>query len=194
MASFEAIRRMKAALAVTTLAAIVAMAPDASAIERQHHVGLDPTLALLKIDDKSTLSTGVGLGVHYTYGLTDQFNLMVDGNVAFVAGNQQPDEPSTPHTRPSQVDYLTAGVGYVLDIVQWVPYFGLAVGGYRLAGGTLDNAEVLPGAAVALGLDYQLSRSWAVGVGFRQHLLFTKLSTYPSYTTAFLRFEYVWGW
>ena len=27
----------------------------------------------------------------------------------------------------------------------------------------------------------------------RQHMLLTKLSTYPSYTTAVLRLEYMWG-
>jgi hypothetical protein len=34
----------------------------------------------------------------------------------------------------------------------------------------------------------------AVGAGVREHLMISKLSTYPTYTTIFLRAEYMWGW
>ena len=58
----------------------------------------------------------------------------------------------------------------------------------------MDSALFLPGASVGVGLDYQLNRQFAVGVAGRQHLMFTKLDTYPSYTTVLLRFEYMWGY
>ena len=45
-----------------------------------------------------------------------------------------------------------------------------------------------------LGLDYQLSRHWAIGAAGQQHFLLTDISTYPSYTTFMLRFEYMWGY
>lgn len=166
---------------------------EARAIERQHHVGLDPSLALLKVDDKSTMSVGLGLGLHYTYGMSDQFNFMAEVNVARVAADQQQDLPTSPHTRPADIAHASAGVGYVLDVLRFVPYFGILLGGYRLSGGTLDSALVLPGASLAVGLDYQINRHWAVGLGGRQALLFTKASTYPSYTTVMLRLEYMWG-
>jgi len=182
-------------LASFAVASMLCASPrEAQAVERQHHIGLDPSLAMLKVDDKSTVSVGAGLGLHYTYGINDQFNLMVEANVARVAANQQQDDATTPHTRPADVAHATAGVGYVLDVLQFVPYFGLLVGGYRLSGGTLDSALVLPGAELAVGLDYQLSRHWAIGLAGRQHLLFTKASTYPSYTTVMLRLEYMWGY
>ena len=138
-------------------AAIAVASTNAGAVENQHHIGLDPQLALLKIDDKSTLDVGAGLGVHWTYGLDDQINLMAEGSAAIVAANQKQDEPASPHTRPAEVDHLAFGV------------------------------------ELGAGLDYQLSRSWAVGVGIRQHMLLTKMSTYPSYTTGLLRLEYMWG-
>ena len=169
-------------------------AREAHAIERQHHIGLDPSLSLLKVDDKSTMSVGAGLGVHYTYGIDDQFNLMVEANVSRVAAHQQQDEPKSPHTRPADVTHASAGIGYVIDVLRFVPYLGVLLGGYRLSGGTMDHALLLPGAALAVGLDYQLSRQWAVGASGRQHFLFTKLSTYPSYTTVMLRLEYMWGY
>jgi len=166
---------------------------EARAVERQHHIGLDPSLSMLKVDDKSTLSVGAGVGVHYTYGISDQFNLMVELNASRVAANQEQDFPDSPRTRPANVAHGLAGVGYVIDVLRWVPYFGVLVGGYHLSGGTLDSAVVAFGAAAQLGLDYQLSRSWAVGVAGQQHFLLTKLSDYPSYTTLLLRLEYMWG-
>jgi hypothetical protein len=166
---------------------------EAHAIERQHHLGLDPSLSILKVDDKSTVSTGFGVGAHYTYGISDQFNFMVELNASRVAADQQQDHPDSPRTRPANVAHVLAGVGYVLDVLRWVPYFGVLVGGYHLSGGTLDSPVVALGAAVQLGLDYQLSRHWALGVAGQQHFLVTRMSDYPSYTTVMLRFEYMWG-
>ena len=182
-------------LAALVLGAALCASPrEALAIERQHHFGLDPTLALLKVDDKSSMSPAVGLGAHYTYGLNDQFNFMAELNASFMIQGEKLDEPTTPRTRPTQIAHALAGVGYVIDILQWVPYFGVLVGGYRLGGGTLDDPLVVLGGAVQLGLDYQLSRQWAIGGALQQHFLVTKMSDYPSYTTMMLRFEYMWGY
>ncbi len=181
-------------VSIAMVAALCASPREARAIERQHHFGLDPTLALLKVDDKSGMSTALGMGAHYTYGLNDQFNFMAELNASFMLEGEKLESPTTPHTRPTQIGHALAGVGYVLDILRWVPYFGVLVGGYRLAGGTLDNQLFVAGAAVQVGLDYQLSRQWAVGAAGQQHFLVTKMSDYPSYTTIMLRFEYMWGY
>ena len=181
------------ALSLAAFCSALAAPTAAQALERQHHLGLDPSLSILKVDDKSTVSVGAGLGLHYTYGINDQLNFMAEMNVSRVAADQQQDDATSPHTRPADLAYASAGVGYVIDVLQFVPYFGLLFGGYRLSGGTLDNTLYLPGLELALGLDYQLSRSWAIGIAGRQHLMFTKLSTYPTYTNVVLRFEYMWG-
>lgn len=186
-------RRRARALAAGVALAALAGAGEARAVERQHKIGAGPALAILLVDDKSTASIGGGGGLHYSYGLTDQFLLMVEGSSAVVAANQEQDTPETPRTRPARVDHAAAGVGYVLDILRWVPYFGVLAGGYYLSGGTLPDSLFLPGVELAVGLDYQLSRSWAVGVAGREHLMVTKLSTYPSYTTVLMRLEYMWG-
>ena len=70
---------------VAVVCALSASAREAHAIERQHHLGLDPSLSMLKVDDKSSISTGAGLGAHYTYGISDQFNFMAELNGAIVA-------------------------------------------------------------------------------------------------------------
>jgi opacity protein-like surface antigen len=185
---------MRHALAATVACCVIVAAPrEAAAIERQHHLGLDPSLAMLKVGDKSSVSAGVGIGAHYTYGINDQFNFMAEVNGSRVAADQEQDTPTTPHTRPADIGYASAAVGYVIDILRWVPYIGLLAGGYRLSGGTLEKALLLPGLELAVGLDYQLSRHWAVGLAGRQHLMFTEASTYPSYTNVLLRLEYMWG-
>jgi hypothetical protein len=173
--------------------ALVAIAPRARAVEREHHLGIEAGTSMLVIADKSTPDVGAGLGAHWTYGLSDAFNLVVDGSWSLVAIGEKAIDASTPATRPASVASLDAGAAYVFDVLRWVPWVSLEVGGYALNGGTISGVKFLPGAALALGVDYRISRSWAVGVSVRQHA-FLDLSTYPSYTQTFGRFEYTWGW
>ncbi len=51
----------------------------------------------------------------------------------------------------------------------------------------------MPDAAIAFGFDYRFDRTWAAGVAVRQYF-FTDPGTYPSYTQAFARVQYLWGW
>lgn len=170
------------------------VAGEAHAIERQHHIGLGPALGILSIDGKSTLSVGAGAAVHYAYGLTDQWNLSIEGSSVIVAADQQQDFPTSPRNRPAGVDHAAVGIGYVIDILRWVPYINAHGGLYRLSGGTLDQALYLPGFSVGVGLDYQLNRRFAVGIAGREHLMLTKLDTYASYLTGIVRLEYMWGY
>lgn len=178
------------------LAALVALLVprDAAAIEQQHHIGIAPALGVLSIDDKSTSSTGLGGALHYAYGLSDQWNLTLGASSIVVAADQKQDFPTSPRTRPSTVHQAAVGASYVIDILRWVPWIGIDGGVCVLAGGTLDRSIVVPELSVGLGLDYQLSRTFAVGLAGREHLLISKLDTYPSYLTAMLRFEVMWGY
>ena len=184
---------MKGALAAGGAIALLLVAGSAGALEHQHHLGLDPSLSMLKVDDKSSMSVGGGLGAHYTYDVDDQFLFLAEVNYSRVAADQQQDFPESPHTRPADVAYAMTGVGYVIDVMRFVPYLGALIGGYRLSGGTLDGPLIIPGAEAAVGLDYQITPHFTAGVGGRQHFLLTRLSTYPTYTTVLLRVEYVWG-
>jgi hypothetical protein len=180
---------VKSAATAITVAG-VALASRAAAVEREHHLGIDAGGSVLVMRDKTDV--GGGVGGHWAYGLSDAFNLMAEGAWSLVALGET--GASTPKTRPASVVSAGVGVGYVLDVLQWVPYAGLLVGGFALTGGTIDGARVLPGATIALGLDYRFARSWAAGFAFRQHMLVTEMATYPSFTHLFARFEYTWGW
>jgi hypothetical protein len=178
-----------AAAAFVALGSMVAL--PARAIEREHHLGLDAGGSLLVVNDKSTPDLGGGFGAHWTYGLNDAFNLMAEGAWSLVALHESTE--GAPRTRPSWVANADVGLGYVFDVLRWVPYGGVLVGGYALSGGSIDRVKMLAGASLALGLDYRFSRSVAAGVAFRQHML-TEPSTYPSFTQVFARVEYTWGW
>jgi hypothetical protein len=182
------------ALAVAAgVVASAALEGRASAVEREQQIGVDLGGAMLTIKDKSTVDVGGALGMHYTYGLSDAFNFVAEGGWSLVALDQKLDNPNTPHTRPASIFNADVGLAYVLDVLQWVPWGGLLVGGYALTGGTIDAVKWLPGAELAIGLDYRFDRSWAAGVTARETFL-SQMSTYPTFTQAFGRIEYTWGW
>jgi hypothetical protein len=186
---------MKRGLALALGVACVVLAVPARAVEREHALGLDAGGAIFVVNDKSSPDIGGSFGLHYTYGLSDAFNLVADAGWSLVALNETLTDPTTtPRTRPTNVTNANVGVAYVLDVLQWVPWGALEIGGYALQGGTIEGVKALPGAAVAVGLDYRLDRSWAIGVEAREHLLFTEMSTYPSFLQGLVRFQYVWGW
>jgi hypothetical protein len=185
---------MRRPVAVLAGIAALACAPGAGAVEREHHVGVDAGYSMLVIGDKSTPDVGAGVGVHWTYGLSDAFNLIADASWSLVAIGEKAVDQNTPRTRPASVTTANAGVAYVLDVLQWVPWVGVLAGGYAFTGGTIHGTTVLPGGAIALGLDYRLSRSWVVGASGRQHAFPFDSSKYPSFTQVFARVEYTWGW
>ncbi len=183
------------ALVTTSLAVLaLAFAPRAAAFERQHHLGVDAGLTLLSAGDAPHVGLSGGGGAHYTYGLSDAFNFVAEAQLTIEPWGSVVHDPKTPHTLPGSLFGAGAGVVYVLDVLRWVPYGGALVGASALGGGNLNHTLLLPDAQLALGLDYAITRQWVVGAAYRQHFFATKMDTYPSYATLFLRAEYVWGW
>jgi hypothetical protein len=164
----------------------------AGAVEREHHVGVDLGATLLSVNDKGSVDLGPSAGAHWTYGLTDAFNLMVEGSWSLVSTNE-PRGKDIPHTRPTWESHGSVGVAYVFDVLRWVPYVGLLIGGYVLGGGTLDGTKVLPGFSFAAGVDYRLNRSFTLGISARQHMM-NEASNYPEFTQLFATAGYTWGW
>jgi hypothetical protein len=179
-------------VAVAIALAAASLPWGARAIEHEQHVGVDGGMSILVLNDKTDV--GGALGGHWAYGLSDVFNIMAEATWSLVALNENVESVHTPRTRPTNVANLGAGMAYVFDVLSWVPYAGVLLGGYALFGGTIGGATILPGATAAVGLDYRLQRQWVVGVAFRQHFLFTDMTTYPSFTHILARLEYTWGW
>ncbi len=176
---------MRALAAAAGVVALSAVATPAGAVEHEHQLGVDLGVPLLVTQSSSTsTAAGGSLGLHYSYGLTDAWNLVGDGGTSLMplgVGSL---------VTGSQVD---VGLAYVLDVLRWIPWGSAEVGGYVLTGGP-GGTQVLPGVALTVGLDYRIDRSWAVGFMLREHLLVTDAATYPSFVQGLGRFTYTWGW
>ncbi|MBI5535898.1 MAG: outer membrane beta-barrel protein [Deltaproteobacteria bacterium] len=170
-------------------AAVSAIATASHAFERQWHLGADLGWSAVShktsIDGQERIFGGYGAGGHLVYGLNDTFNAMLEVGVS--------GHPIYSNRPWMTVASGAAGVSYTLDILRWVPYAGLLVGGYHFSAVGHDKAETKLGFQLALGLDYAFNRSWAMGVQLRYHT-FADDPFSAHYMTTFGRFEYRWGW
>lgn len=183
-------RRIAITFSALVAAAAVTSAPSiAAAYERQWHLGAGLGYALQ--GDSNGPANGFGGGLHLAYGLNDTFNAMLDVDATYHPKNK------------IVLGSATIGAGYVFDVLRWVPYIGLMVGGYDVfnrsgmcgAAGQPKCVETHFGAALPIGLDYQLSRSIAVGGQVKYNFLFLGGSDLPvQYLTIFARVEYTWGY
>jgi hypothetical protein len=150
---------------------------------------VDVGLSVLTIADKATPDVGAGFGIHYGYGITDQFNLVLELQYAVLALDVFPTDPPT---HPATMWNADVGLTYLLDVMRWVPYFGGLLGGYWMNGGTVGSL-ILPGADLVAGLGYLVTPRWLVGFEASEHFLFTDMNLYTSYTTVFARTTFLWG-
>ncbi len=173
-------------LSVLAASAALVVAKPAAAFERQWHTGGGVGFATFADPDTGW---GPAVGVHGAYGLSDVFDLKLD----LLASN---------HTGGNDSVHLfsgTAGIAYKMDVIRWVPYFGVQFGYYRLGGeqrpGDLDTNQ--PGMSVDLGLDYAVTRHFGLGLQLRYHGFLgdplSSLGDAPLFTTL-LRVEYRFGW
>jgi len=166
------------------------VARSASAYERQQTIGLDAGGVISGTNGANT-KLGGNLALHYTYGVTDAFLAMAEvggsGLTADLPSKKTPAEPGIVAT-------AALGAGYVFDVSRWVPYAGVLLGPAYFANARVTQPFWTLDAQLAVGVDYEVTRSWAVGISYRQHMFLEKASTYPEFTVVSLRLEYVWGW
>jgi len=166
------------------------VARRADAYERQQHFGVTTGASFMTTNGGSS-PAGWNLGLHYTYGLWDAVNLVVEADTS---GFSTGPGGKTPPPEPTVVATGGIGAAYVFDVLRWVPYVGGIAGAGYFTGGYVKPAFATPDLQLAAGLDYEITRSWAVGISYREHFFVTEMNTYPAFATVGLRFEYVWGW
>lgn len=175
------------ALLSACAAAFLAASPgDARAFERQWHVGANAGYSPY-INPAGFTLHGFGGGLHLTYGMSDTINLIALADVTV--------HPAS-HDGVRPVDGIVLGGGslglsYVFDILQIVPYVGGTIGAYYADAPTGSGGRLA--LTVPFGLDYQLSRSFALGVTGEYKLLFLDPAGVGQRFVAFLRAEYIWG-
>jgi hypothetical protein len=178
-------RRCRAAVVCVSLCAL--LAPRQSrAFERQWHAGANAGYAALLLPSGAALH-GFGGGLHLTYGISDTLNLLVLADASV--------HPATTY-KAKPVDGVmlaggAVGIGYVFDVLQWVPYVGVAAGGYYAVSPTNSGPRL--GLELPFGLDYQFSRSFALGVAGQYRLLLLDPAGVTQRFSAYLRGEYIWG-
>ncbi len=188
-------RRLRgpAVLGLFVSLAVSGYCSEAEAFERQWHLGIDFGYALAGFPE--AVAGGYGGGLHVAYGITDAFNLRLQGDVTVF----DLPEPAT-----SALIYDAAfGVEYVIDILRWVPYIGALAGPVYVARQDAeDSAGVvtehedswLLGLEIPLGLGYQLSRSFTIGLEGRYRVFLLGGGTSPTSSLLGLgRLEYMWG-
>ena len=194
-------------LGLAAAASVLVVASPAAAFERQWRVGGGVGPVLLSRADFSGISTGVE--VDLTYGLSDQFNLLVEGSITPIPGfstathttlgDQSAPPPET--SRTYAVTTGTVGIAYTLDVLRYVPYAGLFAGMGRVsygssAGGAItgsEGADTSLDVGLALGLDFQWTREVTIGLALRGHEFLLGNET-ASAGQAWLRAEYTWGY
>ena len=140
------------AVAFAASAAALLVEAPAQAVEHQWHFGVDVGYAQRLSPD----APGFGGALYTKYGMNDWINLVAELSTS--------DHPAL-----SQVVFGgRVGVEYVFDVLRWVPYVGALAGGSTV----LTTTTSCAGAAclsprldleVPFGLDYQVSRSFALG-------------------------------
>jgi opacity protein-like surface antigen len=169
--------------AAAALAAVTGSAPS-HAFERQWHVGA--TVGYSMAAFPNAVASGFGAAGYGTYGINDAINLRAQFDFTIV----DIPEPGT-----SALIYMPAlGAEYVFDTLQWILYVGLLAGPVNVS--IQDGPDLWQaGLAIPLGLNYQLSRSFAIGVEGQYRLyLFGAEGSPVNNLWAGGRFEYTWGY
>lgn len=157
------------------LVVLLWMAPaGARAYEEQLTVGVDAGYALASFDGATH---GLTVGVDGSVGLGDLFSLRARAGYGL-----HPEDPTT------HVAMAGAEVVYLLDVLEWVPYFGVGVDGFVTARDGDTRGDL--GLHAVVGLDWLASRDWLLGLDIRPYLLplaFDDAPLDPVYLTVTLR-------
>jgi hypothetical protein len=165
-------------LGVACLLAVGFGTSSARAFERQWHVGA----SLAGVAPSDSRGEGAGFGLYGAYGVSDMFDVRCELRSSF-------------HEQSASADgfglhLAWLGLAYKLDVLEWIPYFGVRAGYY------LQSSEPGPwarhGGAISgfAGLDHAFSRSFAAGL----EVALDRLLPEGSSSAVSLRAEYRWGY
>jgi hypothetical protein len=171
------------ALALIAFCVVAGRSSSAFAFERQWHFGASVGYTMLGFPD--ALASGFGAAAYGSYGVHDAINLRAQFDFAIV---------DIPDPGLSAMTYMpSVGAEYVFDTLQWIFYVGALVGPVDVSlqdGPDLWQAGLL----IPVGLNYQLSRSFAIGFEGQYRLYLFGADGSPV-NNLFLggRFEYTFG-
>ena len=167
--------RLRVVLVVTVLG-LAALSAPCAASEGEHALSFSLGYATYAIPDYNP--HGGVFGVDYERGFSDAFSFRLSGGL----GGYRGDGLST------YSGHLVAGLTYLFDVVKYVPYANLGIGGIVIAGGE-DGTRSSVLVELGVGVDVLRSRSFSYGIGLR----FETFLQETSFFTAGLRATWRWG-
>lgn len=166
------------ALPCVALALSMLLPSEARAYEDQLTLGVDTGYALVLVDGASH---GWTAGLDASVGLGDLFSLRGRAGYAF-------------HPQGGGLHVAAAGaeVLYLLDVLEWVPYFGIGADGFFMAREGNNRGDL--GLHGVLGVEWLASRDWLLGLDIRPYVLplaFRDAPLEPIYLTVTLRYSLI---
>jgi hypothetical protein len=154
-----------------TVAALLALWPGRS-LAYEDQIGLGVQLGYAHATDSRLPHSGALLGLEVSLGLDDIWSVR-----GFATYSLHPGTPTL------SVAMLGAELLYLVDILEFVPYFGAgldAIGSW-VSGSDGFSAEF--GVHPVVGLDWLVTRGWTLGLEARPVFLVTAWSRQPIYIT-----------
>ncbi len=167
---------MSAPLAAATAAALLLALPapvQASEDDRAFSVSL--AYGTFSIPDHSP--DGGVVGVDYERGISESIALRASGGAGAYYGSGL-----------AYSAHASIGLTYAFDVIKYVPYANLGVGGIVIDGSDID-ADVYPLLELGVGLDILKSREFSWGFQAR----FETYAANTSFFTAGTRLTWRWG-
>jgi hypothetical protein len=163
---------------VAAAGAALLLSPPVRAFERQWHVGA----SLAGVQPSDSLSRGVGVGAYAAYGLSDMFDVRAELRSSF--------HGKTSSVPAFDLHFGWLGLAYKLDVLEWIPSFGVRAGFYEQNAESVEWARRGGTIGGFAGLDHAFSRSFAAGLEIAVDRLLPEGST----SSLALRAEYRWGY
>lgn len=172
-------------LSILPLAAVMLLAAAASSPARASegdkalsvYLGYG-TYAVASDEAEDPSAHGAVVGVDFERGVSDSLSLRISGG----GGGYYGDDDA------SYSGQLTVGITYLLDVVKYVPYVNLGLGGIVIGGGEMDT-EIAALLELGGGLDILHSRTFSYGVQIR----FESFLEQTAFFTAGVRATWRWG-
>lgn len=158
---------IRSLLRVAALVVAFSWAPPARAFEREWHVGAGAGLTDLTAEG---IGLGPEIGAHVSYGLSDTFDLRLDGRYAHLPLELAGAAAHPPLSEGRSFAFVDAALAYKVDILRAVPWLALGAGYFAAF------EDPLPEQALrshdlhlfgAVGLDYALTRQLGLGATAR---------------------------
>lgn len=166
-------------LASSTFVIGLSLTGNASAFERQWHLGGGAGV----VTPSGPYALAPALGAYASYGVSDVFDVKLQLTLSRAAA--EPDLASFRYG-------AHAALAYKIDVIQWIPYFGIRAGAVAVSDPVAPFEKLSPSVGGIAGVDYAMTRS--LGFGLELSLDYLSAGAGNELFGALITAEYHWGY